>query len=254
MGDVLHKAQVAGDVDFLREGVRVLSQTLMELEVSLHLGAERHERTESHTGQRNGYRLRQWDTRVGTIDLHVPRVPDGGFIPSLLRPRKPAERALVAVVQQAYLHFVRNALTLVPKSATQLVAATIRTVFAQADPGSTGNQWRRVTEGFRPCYPRLAELMDDAEVDGLAYPTVPSQHWRQLWSTNPLARINKEIKRRTNVVGIFPNRIAVTRLVGMVLAEQHDEIQVGRQYFSAESLAQLDEPPIEHPQALAAAD
>lgn len=377
--ELLDKAQFEGDVDFLRDGVRVLSQALMDLEVTRQLGAGRHERNPGRTGQRNGYRERQWDTRVGTIELQIPRVREGGFIPSLLEPRKRAERALVAVVQEAYVHgvstrkvddlvqalgidgisksqvsrlcaeldaeverfrnrplegsfpylwldatylkvreagrvvsmavvlatavhesgvrevlglevgpsedgafwvaflrglvargltgvqlvvsdahaglkgaiaavlhgatwqrcrvhFVRNALALVPKGASQLVAATIRTVFVQPDPVSAHEQWRRVADGFRTPYPKLAKLMDEAEHEVLAYLDFPSGHWRQLWSTNPLERLNKELKRRTNVVGIFPNRGAVIRLVGMVLAEQHDEWQVGRRYFSIESL------------------
>lgn len=396
--ELLDKAQLEGDVDFLRDGVRVLSQALMELEVTQQLGAGRHERSARRTGQRNGYRERQWDTRVGTIELQVPRVREGGYIPSLLEPRKRAERALVAVVQEAYVHgvstrkvddlvqalgidgisksqvsrlcaeldaeverfrsrpltgaypylwldatylkvreagrvvsmavvlaigvhetgvrevlglevgpsedgafwlaflrglvarglcgmqlvtsdaheglkgaiaavlhgaawqrcrvhFIRNALALIPKQAGQLVAATIRTVFVQPDPASAHEQWRRVADGFRGSYPKLAELMDAAESEVLAYLAFPHSHWRQLWSTNPLERLNKELKRRTNVVGIFPNRAAVIRLVGMVLAEQHDEWQVGRRYFSAESLAELEgltsapQPPV-----LAAAD
>src|SRR3954447_24343446 len=101
--ELLRKAALEGDADFLRAGVRVLSQALLELEVSQHLGAERHERTPARTGHRNGYRERQWDTRVGTIELAVPRVRDGSFYPSFLEPRKRAERALVAVVQEAYL-------------------------------------------------------------------------------------------------------------------------------------------------------
>ena len=381
--DLLGKAQLDGDVDYLRDGVRVLSQALMELEVTQQLGAGRHERRPQRTGQRNGYRARRWDTRVGTIELQVPRVREGGFIPSLLEPRRRAERALVAVVQEAYVHgvstrklddlvqalgidgisksqvsrlcqeldgeverfrsrpltgsypylwldatylkgrengrvvsmavvlatavhesgvrevlglevgpsedgafwlaflrglvargltgvqlvvsdaheglkgaigavlhgatwqrcrvhFIRNALALVPKQAGQLVAATVRTVFVQPDPMSAQEQWRRVADGFRTPYLKLAELMDEAEPDVLAYLAFPSSHWRQLWSTNPLERLNKELKRRTNVVGIFPNRGAVIRLVGMVLAEQHDEWQVGRRYFSAESLAELE--------------
>lgn len=379
---LLRKAQADVGGDFLRDGVRVLSQALMELEVSQHVGAERHERSVGRTGQRNGYRERPWDTRVGSIELRVPRVRDGSYYPSLLEPRKRAERALVAVVQEAYVqgvstrrvddlvralgmdgisksqvsrlcesldqeverfrsrpldgpypylwldatfvkvreggrvvsqaiviaigvrasgerevlgldvgpsedgafwlqflrglvarglsgvqlaisdahqglkgaigavlggtgwqrcrvHFVRNALALVPKAAGQLVAATIRTVFAQPDAASAREQWRRVADGFRPRYPRLATLLDDAEADVLAYLTFPPEHWRQIWSNNPLERLNKEIKRRTDVVGIFPNTAAVIRLVGAVLAEQHDEWQTGRRYFSAESLAKL---------------
>jgi putative transposase len=390
---LLRKSEVE-DVDFLREGVRVLSQAVMELEVSQHLGAERHERTTSRTGQRNGYRERQWDTRVGSIDLPVPRVRDGGFIPSLLEPRKRAEQALVAVVQEAYVHgvstrrvddlvkalgiddisksqvsrlcqdldavverfrtrplagaypyvwldatflkvrqdgrvvsmavviaigvhasgqrevlgldvgpsedgafwlrflrslvarglsgarlvtsdaheglkaaiaavlhgaswqrcrvhFVRNALALVPKSAAELVAATIRTVFTQPDAAASREQWRRVADGFRERFPKLADLMDDAETEVLAYLDVPRAHWRQVWSTNPLERLNKEVKRRSDVVGIFPNQAAVIRLVGMVLAEQHDEWQVSRRYVSPDSLA-LSVEPIMLPPATAA--
>ena len=381
--DVLRKAQLEGNVDFLREGAQVLAQALMELEVTQHVGAERHARTPERTGQRNGYRERQWDTRVGTMDLRVPRVRDGSYFPALLEPRRRAERALVAVVQEAYVqgvstrrvdelvqalglqgvsksqvsvlcqeldgeverfrtrpltapypyvwldatfvkgrqdgrvvsaavvlatgvnattglrevlgldvgpsedgafwlgflrslvarglsgvqlvisdaheglkqaigavlhgaswqrcrvHFLRNALALVPKSAAQMVAATIRTVFAQPDASNAQEQWRRVADGFRVRYPRLAELLDGAEADVLAYLAFPQEHWRQIWSNNPLERINREVKRRTDVVGIFPNPAAMVRLVGAVLAEQHDEWQVGRRYFSAESLGKL---------------
>ena len=104
--ELLRKAELERDADFLREGVRVLSQALLELEVTQHVGAERHERTPERTGQRNGYRERSWDTRVGTLELQVPRVRDGSFSPALLEPRKRAERALVAVVQEAYVHGV----------------------------------------------------------------------------------------------------------------------------------------------------
>jgi len=382
--ELLHKAEMGGDVDFLREGVRVLAHALMEVEVSQHLGAERHERTSQRTGQRNGYRERTWDTRVGTIELTVPRVRDSSYFPRLLEPRRRAEQALLAVVQEAYVqgvstrrvddlvqalgmqgmsksqvsrlcqeldteverfrtrrlqgafpyvwldatfvkvrqdgrvismavvlavavratgerevlgldvgpsedgsfwlqflrslvarglsgvrlvitdahqglksaitavlhgaswqrcrvHFVRNALALVPKSAAQMVAATIRTVFAQPDPASAHEQWRKVADSFRVRFPRLATLLDEAEMDVLAYLAFPTEHWRQIWSTNPLERLNKEIKRRTDVVGIFPNQAAVMRLVGALMAEQHDEWQVSRRYFSAESLAKLEE-------------
>jgi len=156
--------------------------------------------------------------------------------------------------QRCRVHFVRNALALVPKSAAEMVAATIRTVFAQPDPAIAREQWRKVADGFRARFPRLAELLDGAEDDVLAYLAFPREHWRQLWSTNPLERLNKEIKRRTDVVGIFPTAAAVIRLVGAVLAEQHDEWQVSRRYFSAESLAKLrKEVPSETAPALRAA-
>lgn len=384
LDELLRKAQLSDDVDFLREGVRVLAQALMEVEVTQQLGASRYERTPERRGERNGSRERRWDTRVGSLTLSVPRVRDGSYFPSLLEPRRRAERALVAVVQEAYVqgvstrrvdelaqtlglngisksqvsllcqeldteverfrtrplgealypyiwldatyvkarangrvsgqavviaiglnaqtgqrevlgldvgpsedgafwlaflrglvarglsgvqlvvsdaheglkgaigavlvgaswqrcrvHFVRNALALVPKSAAQLVAATIRTVFAQPEPEMARATWRQVADGFRPRYPKLAALMDSAEADVLAYLAFPPEHWRQIWSNNPLERLNREVKRRTDVVGIFPNDDAIVRLVGMILAEQHDEWQVGRRYFSAESLGKL---------------
>ena len=104
--ELLRKAGVERDLDFLREGVRVLAEAVMEAEVTQHLGAAPHERTPERTGQRNGYRERQWDTRVGSIQLQVPRVRDGSYFPSLLEPRRRAERALVAVVQEAYVQGV----------------------------------------------------------------------------------------------------------------------------------------------------
>src|SRR6185437_11255780 len=141
--------------------------------------------------------------------------------------------------QRCRVHFVRNALALVPKAAQQLVAATIRTVFAQPEPEMARQTWRAVADGFRARYPRLATLLDEAESEVLAYLAFPPEHWRQIWSNNPLERLNREVKRRTDVVGIFPNEAAIVRLVGAVLVEQHEEWQVGRRYFSAESLAKL---------------
>src|ERR687887_1380779 len=155
--------------------------------------------------------------------------------------------AIAAVLQGASwdrcrTHFMRNALALVPKGAQQMVAATIRTVFVQPDPTSAREQWRKVADSFRPRFPKLAALLDDAEPDVLAYLAFPPEHWRQAWSNNPLERLNRELKRRTDVVGIFPNEAALSRLAGAVLAEQHEEWLVARRYFSAESLAKLTEP------------
>ena len=335
LAEVLRKAGVEQS-DFLREGVRVLAQELMELELAEHVGAERHERTIERSGYRNGYRERPWDTRVGSIELRVPRVRDGSFFPSLLEPRRRAEKALVAVVQEAYVqgistrrvddlvqalgmqgisksqvsrlcaeldkeverfrrrkldgpypyvwldgtfvkvrdngrvvsqaiviaigvtasgerevlgldvgpsesgafwlaflrdlaarglngvklvtsdahaglktaigsvlqgaswqrcrvHFMRDALGLVPKSAQQMVAATIRTVFAQPDGAAAHEQWRRVADTFRPRFGRLAELLDAAEADVLAYLAFPPEHWRQAWSNNPLELASSQL-------------------------------------------------------------
>jgi len=151
------------------------------------------------------------------------------------------------------VHFMRNALCLVPRAAQQMVGATIRTVFAQPDAQSAHEQWRRVAESFRHRFPKLSELMDEAEEDVLAYATFPPEHWQKVWSNNPLERVNKEVKRRTNVVGIFPNEAAVIRLVAAVLCEQHDEWQVGKRYVSACSLAKLErkEETTEQPQLVA---
>ena len=123
------------------------------------------------------------------------------------------------------------------------MATTIRTVFAQPEPDQARAQWRRVADGFRPRFPRLAELLDDAEPDVLAYLAFPRDHWRQLWSNNPLERLNKELRRRSAVVGIFPNRAAVIRLFGAWLAEQTEEWLVGKRYFSLASMAKLIQPP-----------
>ncbi len=152
--------------------------------------------------------------------------------------------AIAAVLQGASwqrcrVHFVRNVLALVPKAAQEMVAATIRTVFAQPDAAAARETWRKVADSLRGRFPRAAALLDEAEDDVLAYAAFPREHWRQIWSNNPLERLNKEVKRRTDVVGIFPTDRAVIRLAGAVLAEQHDEWQVARRYFSAESLAKL---------------
>ncbi|BBL78493.1 hypothetical protein RxyAA322_24360 [Rubrobacter xylanophilus] len=122
-----------------------------------------------------------------------------------------------------------------------MVGATIRTVFAQPDSESAHQQWRRVADGFRGRFAKLAHLMDEAEEEVLSYATFPKEHWQKIWSNNPLERLNKEVKRRTEVVGIFPNEAAVVRLVGAILNEQHDEWQVGKRYFGAGSLEKLGE-------------
>lgn len=383
--DTVRKAIAEGDVDFLREGLRVLAQAVMEAEVTELTGAAKGERApDRRLTNRNGYRERRWDTRVGTLELAIPKVRDGSYFPSLLEPRRRAERALLAVVQEAYVlgvstrrvedlvdalgiasisksevsricaaldveveafrsrplveaypylwldatyvkvreagrvvsmaalvatgvavtgerrvlglelaagndegsawpafirglvergltgvrlvisddhrglvravheqllgaawqrcrvHCTRNAQDLVPRHARSMVASAIRSVFEQPDERSAREQSGRVIESIRPRFPAVADLLADAEPDLLVHFTFPETHRRQIRSTNPLERLNKEIKRRTAVVGIFPNRAALIRLVGMVLAEQDDEWQDGRRYFRPETMATID--------------
>ena len=160
--------------------------------------------------------------------------------------------------QRCRTHFMRNLLSRVPKSAHGLVAPLVRSIFEQPDADSAWAQHTRVVEQLTGRFDAAADLLAEAADEILAFTAFPKAHWRQLRSNNPLERLNKEIRRRTDVVGIFPNRAAVIRLVGAVLAEQHDEWQVARRYMSADSLtaartpppetadAQEDQPPLPH--------
>ena len=357
------------DGDVLREGIRVLSQALMETEVAGLIGADRHERTPERTGHRNGYRMRTWDRRVGTIELAIPKVRPGTYFPSLLQPRRrlavvqeayvhgvstrkvdelmkalgldgvsksevsricgeldplveafrtralttdypyirvdatyhkvrfngrvtsqatvvavgvtsegerqvlgidvgPSEdrafwttflRSLVkrglrgvrlvtsdaheglkqaiatvlsgATWQRCRVHFMRNLLATVPKGAREAIAAVVRTIFAQPVHATAMTQPRKVADGLRGRFAQAAALLQDAAEDILAYRHLPIEHQRQLHSTNPLERLNKEIKRRSNVVGIFPTPQSVIRLVGPILLEQDDEWAVAERRF-----------------------
>jgi len=383
--DLLNKEEQGADPSFLRDGVRLLAQELMDAEVTQLAGAGLHERSENRLTYRNGYREREWDTRVGTVDLHIPKLRQGAYFPSLLEPRRRHERALLSVVQEAYIHgvstravdslaealglkgiskdqvsrickeldgqvnafrtrrldaeypylmldatfekvrengrvismavliatgvkatgerevvgvdvgpaedlefwraflrqlvsrglrgvrlvtsdshlglkqavaeilvgatwqrcrvhFMRNALATVPKLAQPMVAATLRTVFAQPDAPSAKETIERVCRLFEKRYPQLAACLRDAETDVLAFYGFPVEHRRQIWSTNSLERLNREVGRRCDVVGIFPNRAALLRLAGAVLEEQNDEWAVGRRYFSTESMNKLYQP------------
>ena len=371
----------APDADFLREMIGFAAERLMALEVDSLCGAGHGERNAERTNQRNGYRERAGETRAGAITLPIPKLRKGSYLPFFLEPRRTAEKALVAVIQEAYIqgistrsvdelvkamgmtgisksqvsrlceeidervkafldrplegdwpylwldatyikvrqagrivsvaaivavavntegrrevlglaigpseaetfwtdflrsltrrglrgvklvvsdaheglkaaaakvlgatwqrcrvHFMRNALAHVTKGQRLMVAAAIRTAFVQEDHGTAINQWRQVADGLRKRFAKLARLMDDAEHDVLAFMTFPKDHWSKIHSTNPLERLNKEIKRRTNVVGIFPNEAAIIRLVGAILAEQSDEWAVSRRYMTLETLARL---------------
>lgn len=142
--------------------------------------------------------------------------------------------------QRCRVHFMRNVLSVVPKASQDMVASIIRTVFAQPDKEHVITQFEEVTAMLGRSHPKVAAMLDDARHDLLAFRTFPLRHWRQIWSTNPLERVNKEIKRRTDVVGVFPNPAALLRLAGAVLVEQHDEWEAGeRRYFSEASMLEL---------------
>jgi transposase-like protein len=171
-----------------------------------------------------GVRLVTSDAHPGLVEAIAAALPGAGW-------------------QRCRTHAMRNLLTRVPKSAQSFVATMARTIFAQPDAATVHEQQQRVVEQLQARFPEAAALLDEAGPDLLAFANFPKEHWRQLWSNNSLERLNKEIRRRTDVVGIFPDRAAVVRLVGAVLAEQHDEWQVARRYMSVESIAKaLAEP------------
>ena len=154
-------------------------------------------------------------------------------------------RVMGATWQRCRVHFMRNALSYVPKGQNTVVAAAIRQVFLQPDQKSATQVWRQVADQLRTRWPKLGACMDEAETDVLAYTGFPTQHRTKLHSTNPLERLNKEVKRRADVVGIFPNEDSIIRLVGAVLMEQNDEWQLQHRYMQIEGMAELNQPMIE---------
>ena len=150
------------------------------------------------------------------------------------------EQLLGSGWQRCRVHLTRNAQDLVPRSARSMIASAVRSVFEQPDEQAARDQFGQVIDSLEPRFPAVAKLLLDAESDLLAHFSFPETHRRQIRSTNPLERLSKEIKRRTAAVGIFPNRAAVIRLVGMILAEQDDEWQDGRRYFRPETMAAID--------------
>ena len=146
--------------------------------------------------------------------------------------------------QRCRVHFVRNVLARVPRGSAEMVAAAIRTVFAQPDADAVAEQFDRIADMLARQFPDVGRMLRDARSDLLAFSAFPTAHWRQIWSTNPLERVHREIKRRTDVVGVFPNDAAINRLVTAVVVEQHDEWQVAeRRYFAEGSMAALLQPP-----------
>ncbi len=372
----------SSDADLLREMIGFTAQRLMELEVQGLTGAGHGERTPDRINHRNGYRDRVWETRAGTVELKIPKLRKGSYFPGFLEPRRMSEKALTAVIQEAYIqgvstrsvddlvqamgmsgisksqvsrlcgeiddkiwsflerplegdwpylwlddtyvkvreagrigsvavivavavndqgrrevlgmaigvseaetfwteflralarrglrgvklvisddhkglkaaatrilnatwqrcrvHFMRNLLAHAGKQSRRVVAAFVTTAFAQEDAEAAKAQWRQVADQLRLKVPKLAALMDEAEPDVLAHMSFPKEHRTKLHSTNPLERLNGEIKRRTNVVGIFPNEAAITRLIGAILHEQNDEWAVQRaRYMTLETIAPM---------------
>ena len=379
--------QKSGDGDFLRSVAEAVLQILMEADIEGVIGAGRHERSADRLNYRNGYRDRTLDTRLGSLQLRIPKLRQGSYFPPFLEPRRTSEKALVAVIQEAWIggvstrrveelvqamglagasksqvsklckdidervnaflnrplegewpylwldatylkereggrivsvaaiiavavttdgrreivglgigpseaepfwsgfikglvkrglrgvklvvsdahdglrhaitrvlgatwqrcrvHWMRNALAHAPKGQHTMVAAAIRQAFLQPDAAAAHLTWRHVADQLRLRWPKLAALMDESEHDVLAYMYFPAQHRTKLHSTNPLERLNKEVKRRADVVGIFPNEASITRLIGAVLLEQNDEWLLQHRYMQIEGMAELAPPAID---------
>ena len=369
-----------GSEDFLRSLMERVLEQLMDFEVTNGIQAGWHERTEARQAYRNGYRERPLHTRLGTLELKVPKLRQGSYFPSFLEPRRLTEQALTAVIQEAWIdgmstrkvddlvqalgmtgisksqvsalcqdidarvesflnrpidgewpylwldatylkvrqggrvvsvaaiiacgvnqdgrreilglglgdseaqvfwvdflrrlrqrgltgvqliisdahdglkaaisqvftaswqrcrvHFLRNLLACVPKPSQSLVGTLVRQVFVQPDANSAQNAWRQVADQLRPRFPKAAELMDQAEADVLAHLHFPTAHRLKIHSTNPLERLNKEVKRRANVVGIFPNEASIRRLIGAVLMEQNEEWLLQQRYLPQHTMAE----------------
>ena len=383
--ELLDAIRAGGDIDVIRKGVELVLQALIDAEATERIGASRYERTEGRTTWRNGSRERLLATKAGDVELRIPKLRRGGFFPSILERRRRIDRALFAVVMEAYVHgvstrkvddlvtalgaasgisksevsricagldeemaafrtrplghvefpylfadatylkgrvrgqvvsravvvvtgvtmtgerevlgaavgdteteafwseffralrarglagvrlvisdqhdglkaaiaktfigaawqrcrvhFMRNVLAKVPKADAEMVAAAIRTIFAQPSAEAVYAQFDRIVNTLEPQFPQVGAMLVEARDDLLAFSAFPLEHWRKIWSTNPLERLHREVKRRTDVVGVFPNDEAIDRLVTAVIVEQHDEWAVAeRRYLSETSMARL---------------
>jgi putative transposase len=386
LSELLDAIRAGGSEDVIREAMALVLQELIELEAKQAIGADRYQRTDERTTHRNGSRNRLLSTKAGDVELRIPKLRSGAFFPALLEPRRRIDRALWAVVMEAYVHgvstrkvddlvkalgidagisksevsricaeldgvvaafrdrplaharfpyvfldatyvkahegasvvskaiviatgvthegdrevlglavgdsedgafwtaflrslkarglsgvqlvisdaheglkgaiagillgaawqrcrvhFMRNVLARVPKGSAEMVLAAIRTIFAQPDAVTVAEQLDEIAARLEPRFPAVAAMLAEAQPDLTAFSAFPVSHWRKIWSTNPLERVNKEVKRRTDVVGIFPNEPAIVRLAGSVLLEIHDEWAVAeRRYLSEGSMALLD--------------
>lgn len=391
---LLNLIEQEADVDLVREMLAFAANRMMELEIEVRTGASPGARTPERSNHRNGYRERAWDTRAGRIELAIPKLRKGSCFPSFLEPRRTAEKALAAVIQEAYVHGVstrsvddlvkamgaggvsksevsrlvgeidervnaflsrpiegewpylwidatylkerdggrivstativavgvntdgrrevlgvatgpseaevfwkgflrsladrglrgvklvvaddhkglraaagrvfaathqrcrvhwfRNALAHVGPKQRSAVIAMLKTIFAQETQDQARRQWRDVADALREKYPRLADMMDGSGDEVLAYMAFPRGHWSQIASTNPIERLNREIKRRADVVGIFPNDAAVLRLVGALMLETNDEWAVSRRYMTLETLGVVSDNPLVRLPVLAA--
>jgi putative transposase len=377
----------AGDGDFLRSVAEAVVQLLMETDVEGLIGAGRHERTAERATYRNGYRDRSLDTRLGSLQLRIPKLRQGSYFPPFLEPRKSSEKALVAVIQEAWIggvstrrvddlvqamglsgigkstvsklckdiddrvnaflerpltgdwpylwldatylkqreggqirtvaviiavavntegkreivglhigpseaeifwstflkslvrrglrstrlvisdaheglkaairrvlgstwqrcrvHWMRNAQAYVPKGQQNMVSAALRQAFTQLDHPHATQTMRHLADQLRDKWPKLGAFIDETEADVLAYMNFPAQHRVKIHSTNPIERLNKEVKRRADVVGIFPNEASIIRLIGAVLLEANDEWQLQHRYMQTEAMAELMAPTID---------
>lgn len=391
---VIELIEQGADSDLVREMLAFAAERMMDLEIEAKTGVPAGARSPERLNHRNGYRERGWDTRAGRIELAIPKLRKGSYFPSFLEPRRTAEKALAAVIQEAYVHgvstrsvddlvkamgasgvsksqvsrlvaeidervnaflarpiegewpylwidatylkerqggrivstaaiiavgvntdgrrevlgvatgpseaepfwkaflrsladrglrgvklviaddhkglraaaskvfsagqqrcrvhWMRNALAHAAPKQRPAVIAMIKTIFAQETTEAAHQQWEQVADALREKFPKLAAMMDASREDVLAYMAFPKDHWAQIASTNPLERVNKEIKRRADVIGIFPNDAAVVRLVGALMLEQNDEWAVSRRYMTLETLGSVSHNPVVSLPALAA--